>query len=124
MRMLEVSGEGFRVRQAYGGEKGLQSMRVQPPDLLLLDLIMPNPDGFQVLERMRREPKLAGVPVILLTVTSFVEDTLAKQGSQMVIHRPEGLHPAEVLGCLRAVVGVLEPRYDERSAPEEDLLVR
>jgi len=124
MRILEASGEGFRVRQAYSGEKGLQSMRVQPPDLLLLDLIMPNMDGFQVLERMRQEPELAGVPVILLTVTTFVEDTIAKHGSRMSIYRLEGLHPAEVLGCLRAVLGVLEPRYDERPAAKQVLLGR
>jgi hypothetical protein len=41
-----------------------------------------------------------------------------------VIHRPDGLIPAEVLRCLRAVVGVLEPRYDERAAPDEGGIAR
>jgi hypothetical protein len=40
---------------------------------------------------------------------------LAQRSSQIVIHRPEGLRPPEVLRCLKAVVDVLEPRYDEQS---------
>jgi CheY-like chemotaxis protein len=115
-RILEASGRPFQVRRAYDGEDGLERMRERRPDLLLLDLIMPGLDGFQVLEEMRQEPALADVPVVILTATSFAEDALAQRSGQMVIHRPEGLIPADVLRCLRAVVAVLEPRYDERAA--------
>jgi len=118
-RILEATGRAFEVRRAYDGEEGLLALRTRQPDLLLLDLIMPGVDGFQVLEEMRQEPELADVPVVLLTATSYVEDALAQRGGQMVIHRPDGLSLAEVLRCIRAVIGVLEPRYDERSAPEE-----
>ena len=118
-RMLEASGRPFQVRRAYDGEEGLERTRERRPDLLLLDLIMPGLDGFQVLEKMRQEPALADVPVIVLTATSYAEDALAQCSGQMVIHRPDGLIPAEVLRCLRAVVGVLEPRYDERAVPDE-----
>jgi len=120
-RMLEATGRAFEVRRAYDGDEGLLALRAQRPDLVLLDLIMPDVDGFQVLEEIRREPELADVPVVLLTATSYVEDALAQRGGQVIIHRPDGLSPAEVLRCLRAVIGVLEPRYDERSAPEEQL---
>jgi len=115
-RILEASGRPFQVRRAYDGEDGLERMRERRPDLLLLDLIMPGLDGFQVLEEMRHEPALADVPVVILTATSYAEDALAQRSGQMVIHRPDGLIPAEVLRCLRAVVGVLEARYDERAA--------
>ncbi|NIN94849.1 MAG: response regulator [Anaerolineae bacterium] len=118
-RILKSSGHEFSVRQAYSGEKGLQAMRERRPDLLLLDLIMPGVDGFQVLEEMRKDPTLAEVPVVLLTATSYVEDVMDQRGSQMIIRRPEGLQPFEVLRCLGAVIDVLEPHYDEQSAPEE-----
>jgi CheY-like chemotaxis protein len=114
-RILRSSGDQFQVRQAYGGEKGLQALRMRRPDLLLLDLMMPDLDGLQVLEEMRRDPELANVPVVLLTGRSYWEDVLAQRSSQIVIHRPEGLRPPEVLRCLRAVVDVLEPHYDEQS---------
>lgn len=119
-RILETTGRPFNVRRAYDGEDGLAAMRTRRPDLVLLDLIMPNADGFQVLEEMQQDPELADVPVVLLTVTSYAEDTLAQHGSRLVIHRPsDDLRPAEVLHCLCAVIGALEPRYDEQSAPEE-----
>jgi CheY-like chemotaxis protein len=117
-RMLEVTGQGFEVRRAYCGADGLLALHTQRPDLVLLDLVMPGADGFQVLEEMRREPGLASVPVIVLTATSFAEDALARHDGHVTIYRPGGLSPAEVLRCLRALAGVLEPRYDERSAPD------
>lgn len=118
-RMLEASGRTFKVRRAYDGEEGLHALRARRPDLLLLDMLMPGKDGFQVLEEMRQSPGLLDVPVALLTATSYAEDMLVQRGSQIVIRRPDGLGPTEVLRCLQAVVGVLEPHYDERSAPEE-----
>ena len=123
-RILEASGRSFQVRRAYDGEEGLQRMRERRPDLLLLDLIMPGLDGFQVLEEMRQEAALADVPVVILTATSYAEDALTQRSGQMVIHRPDGLIPAEVLRCLRAVVGVLEPRYDERATLDEGGVIR
>ena len=123
-RILETSGGDFQVRHAYDGIEGLTAMHDRQPDLVLLDLIMPGMDGFQVLEEMRRESGLADVPVMLLTATSLAEDTLAQRGSQVTAYRPDGLQPAEVLQCLRAMIEALKPRYDERSAPKEILAVR
>ncbi len=116
-RTLEAARRGFVVRHTYDGEDGLQAVRVRRPDLMLLDLVMPGMDGFQVLDEIRREPELAQVPVIVLTATSFVEDALKQRSTQVVMHRPDGLSPAEVLKCLRVMVSVLEPHYDERFVP-------
>jgi len=120
-RMLQASGRAFRVRRAYGGADGMMALRARRPDVLLLDLVMPGVDGFQVLEEMRREPDLADVPVVVLTATSVAEDALRQRSSRFVVHRPDGLHSAEALRCLRAVIGALEPHYDERSVPAEVL---
>ena len=117
-RMLQASEGDYTVRRAYDGESGLAALREQPPDLLLLDLIMPDVDGFTILAAMREDAALAGIPVIVLTATSLAEDALSQCRGEMVIRRPEGLRPAEVLRCLEAVVGVLEPDYDERALPE------
>jgi CheY-like chemotaxis protein len=118
-RTLTASGHTFVVRQAYAGEDGLQAMRAARPDLLLLDLIMPDMDGFQVLEEMRREPGLANVPVLLLTAVSLADDMLTRRSQKIVVRRPDGLNLTEVLRCLQSVIDVLEPRYDERSMPLE-----
>ena len=101
--------EIIQVRHAYDGEQGLRAMRERRPDLLLLDLVMPNVDGFQLLAQKRSDPVLAGVPVILLTVTNAAEDALLRKGSRLAVDRPGGLRLAEVLRCLSAVVHALEP---------------
>jgi len=122
-RILAASGQVFDVHQAYDGQDGLLALRAHQFDLLLLDLIMPDIDGFQVLEQMREDPRLADVPVVILTATSYAEDALAQRSGQVVVRRPDGMSPAEVLRCLQAVIDVLEPRYDERSAPDEAVLI-
>jgi CheY-like chemotaxis protein len=119
-RMLATDERGFDVRRAYSGESGLQALRTKRPDLLLLDLIMPGVDGFQILEEIQGEPDLADVPIVLLTAASFAEDALAQRRGQMVIQRSGGLWPHEALGCLRAILEVLEPHYDERSTPDSE----
>jgi signal transduction histidine kinase/CheY-like chemotaxis protein len=121
VRTLEAGSQPYKVRRAYDGAEGLQAMRDRRPDVVLLDLIMPGVDGFEVLEKMRLEPGLANIPVILVTATSYAEDALEQRRGQVVIHRTDGLNPAEVLRCLRAVIGVLKPQYDERATPEDVL---
>lgn len=122
-RMLDThaqaTGRAYHVRRAYDGESGLAELAAAPPDLLLLDLIMPDVDGFQILARMRADPQWSAIPVILLTATSLAEDVLSLRRGEVVVRRPEGLRPAEVLRCLEAVIPVLEPHYDERAVPEE-----
>jgi CheY-like chemotaxis protein len=123
-RMLEASGQAFDVRRAYGGQDALRALRAQRPDLVLLDLIMPGVDGFQVLDEMQRDPELSDVPVLLLTATSYAEDTLARRGGKMVsIYRADRLSLPEVLHCLRATIDVLEPHYDKWSVSEETLVM-
>jgi signal transduction histidine kinase/CheY-like chemotaxis protein len=106
-RMLAASGRTFAVRRAYDGEEGLAAMRERAPDLALLDLAMPRMDGFQLIERMRQEPGLAQVKVVLLTVTSYAEDLLSREGSAVTVTRAGGLRLAEVLACLQGVAGAL-----------------
>jgi CheY-like chemotaxis protein len=121
-RMLEATGEHFEVRRAYGGQEALTAMRAAPPDLLLLDLVMPQMDGLQVLKVMQQTPALAGVPVVLVTGDTPSMDAEAPEGHRIIIRRSDSMSVDEVLRCLRAVVEVLEPRYDERSVPSERLV--
>jgi CheY-like chemotaxis protein/phosphoribosyl 1,2-cyclic phosphodiesterase len=58
---------GHRVLEAAGGEEGLARIGEEQPDLILLDLFMPAPDGFAVLERLREQPGTCAIPVIVLT---------------------------------------------------------
>jgi DNA-binding response OmpR family regulator len=62
-----LKGEGFRVLVAHDGRQALEALRRRTPDLVLLDLMMPELSGFEVLEALARDPKTSGIPVAVLT---------------------------------------------------------
>ncbi len=62
-----LSEEGFEVVSAIDGETGLKSAESELPDLILLDLILPRIDGFEVLSLLKANPKTISIPVIVLT---------------------------------------------------------
>ena len=65
-RILQTRGE-YRVFEAYDGATGLELVRREHPDLILLDLMMPVMDGFKVLEVLKSDQDLSGIPVIVVT---------------------------------------------------------
>jgi DNA-binding response OmpR family regulator len=62
-----LSSAGYEVRQAGDGEEGVSLAVEAPPDLILLDFMMPGVDGFEACRRIRAIPELSGVPIIALT---------------------------------------------------------
>ncbi len=72
-KALQMSGT-YQVRLAQGGKKGLDAMHKNKPDAVILDLSMPDIDGFKVLEKMRSEKNLKDVPVIILTALDLTID--------------------------------------------------
>jgi signal transduction histidine kinase/DNA-binding response OmpR family regulator len=62
-----LSPEGWSVLRATGGEEGVELVRRERPAVVLLDLLMPGVDGFAVVERLRSDPEVANVPIIVLT---------------------------------------------------------
>lgn len=68
--------DGFDVVTAINGEDGLRKIYDESPDLILLDCSMPVLDGYEVLERMRKDPVLFSKPVIMLTVLSGEYDEI------------------------------------------------
>ncbi len=63
----KLSGIGYEVVLAMDGEEGLEKMREQRPDLVLLDIIMPRKGGFEVLEEMKKDKNLFDIPVVIIS---------------------------------------------------------
>lgn len=63
----KLEKEGYEVYQAIDGEKGEEKIKEVKPDIVLLDLILPGIDGFEVLERVKKDPEVAEIPVIILS---------------------------------------------------------
>ena len=69
-----LEAEGYEVRSAQNGLEGLKSIRESLPDLVILDVRMPEMNGWEVLERVEADPETAGLPIMMLTVRSEEED--------------------------------------------------
>ena len=64
---LILGRRGFEVKGAAGGIEGLNIIRKEPPDLVLLDLMMPDMDGWEVYQQMKADEKTKNIPVIVVT---------------------------------------------------------
>lgn len=71
---MNLELDGFRVETAGDGRRALEQASANPPDLMLLDVMMPELDGLTVLRRMRSDPPMASIPVIILTARSLAEE--------------------------------------------------
>jgi DNA-binding response OmpR family regulator len=86
--MLEQ--QGFIVRHSYSGPELFASLEEQKPDLIILDVMMPEMDGLEVLRRLKAAPETSSIPVILLTALDEYEDSLTgyKMGADYYIAKP------------------------------------
>ena len=67
--------DDYKVKVANGGERALKIAQTDPPpQLILLDIMMPEMDGFEVIRRLKADPKTAGIPVIFLSAKALPED--------------------------------------------------
>jgi DNA-binding response OmpR family regulator len=66
--------EGFNVDEAVDGEEGLRKSKEGNPDLILLDLILPGIDGFEILAKIKEDPETKSIPVIILSNLGQKED--------------------------------------------------
>jgi DNA-binding response OmpR family regulator len=95
---------GFTTAVAYNGVEGLQEARRHPPDAVLLDVIMPGMDGFEVCRELRNDPILSDVPILFLTARGQVEDRIMgfRAGADDYIGKPFNVE--ELVWRVRAIL--------------------
>jgi DNA-binding response OmpR family regulator len=98
---LNLEHDGFQVIEAYNGMQALERMRTSLPDLVLLDVMMPDIDGFEVLRTIR---EISQVPVIMLTAKGEEDDRVRglELGADDYITKP--FSPREMVSRVRAVL--------------------
>jgi two-component system, OmpR family, alkaline phosphatase synthesis response regulator PhoP len=103
VRLIQVNleKEGFHVTTAADGQEGIRKAREGRPDLVILDVIMPRKDGFEVLQEMKEDPELAEVPVIMLTVKTQNIDIVRglREGAELYLPKP--FHPKELVSLVK-----------------------
>lgn len=72
--MVGILEQDYRVRAAVNGERALKAVEANPPDLILLDVMMPGMDGYEVCRRLKSNPSSRDIPVIFVTAKGEIED--------------------------------------------------
>ena len=82
--------KNYNIITAADGKQALEKAQSEKPDLVILDVIMPNMDGFQACRKMKKSPELQHIPVIMLTSKSQKSDEFwgKKQGADIYLTKP------------------------------------
>jgi len=111
-RLLEVNFrlDGFKVGIASRGDAALERARAVPPDAIVLDVMLPGLDGFEVARQMRAIPNLKDVPVVFLTARSPDDQQAQAQDLGNIDFVAKPFEPVELVALVRRRVGEREAR--------------
>jgi len=112
-----LSVDGYQVIKIHSSTGALSVIQAENPDLVLLDIMMPDVSGLEVLRFMRREPGLQQIPVVIVSAKTLPEDirTGLEAGASVYLTKPVDL---EVL--LKTVAGVVHKADDPNANPMTD----
>jgi two-component system phosphate regulon response regulator PhoB len=116
-----LEAAGFKVAQAYDGEKAVTLLEEQPPDLVLLDWMLPQISGLELCRRLRRRPETSKLPIIMLTARGEESDRLRglDTGADDFITKPFSM--VELIARIRAVLRRVRPAFAGQPLVFEDL---
>jgi signal transduction histidine kinase/DNA-binding response OmpR family regulator len=120
-RIISVNRPDYHVIRASNGVEALELMRARLPDVVLLDLMLPDLNGYQVLREKAMDPAIGPIPVVIISSNDPVGVPVIS--NQFSVRRSSGLSVEEFLDCILAVIGALnsEARKPGQAQPETAL---
>src|SRR5579862_6150146 len=111
-----LTGEGYHVGVASDGAKGLKQVRETLPDLLILDVRLPELDGLEVCKILRRDSYTTALPILMLTAMAEESDKILglELGADDYLTKP--FSPKELVGRVKALLRRCEPQEREPSS--------
>ena len=110
---LILTRQGYQTLSAINGMQALNQAHSQQPDLIILDVMMPGLDGYEVARSLRRHPETALIPILMFTAKTQVEDKVAGYEAGVDIYLTKPIHPVELQANIKGLL-------DQRKARAKD----
>jgi pilus assembly protein CpaE len=101
---LMLQRQGYKIVAANNGQQALSMSKIELPDLILLDIMMPDMDGYEVTKQIRAEESTKTIPIIMFTAKSMVDDKVAGFDAGVDDYLTKPTHPAELTAHVRALL--------------------
>ena len=118
---LMLQRQGYQIIAAANGEQGLAKALEERPDIILLDVMMPDMDGYEVTRRLRKNPATKSTPILMFTAKTQLDDKVTgfEVGADDYLTKPT--HPAELQAHVKALLGrVGVKRHDEMATQSHE----
>ena len=101
---LMLQRQGFNIVAANNGTQALAQAAHEHPDLILLDVMMPDMDGYQVTRKLRKDPQTANTPILMFTAKTQVDDKLAGYEAGVDDYLTKPVHPVELVARIKVLL--------------------
>lgn len=117
---LMLQRQGYQISAATNGQQGLDKAFDEDPDLILLDVMMPDMDGYEVTRRLRKNPSTMETPVLMFTAKTQLDDKVIgfEVGANDYLTKPT--HPSELQARVKTLLSRVSERNDVRGAGSDD----
>ena len=107
-RYLVNINESYQIQTAYDARSGLDQISINTPDLIFIDMSLPDMDGIELISILREQSQCAQTPLVLVTANDNIHNLLSENQNNLTIQRKNGFYTNEILQSIDALLAIFE----------------